>query len=116
MMNSQYTNALSLKDEPAAVRDAYGRNSFGSGCLMARKLVEAGVTFVEVALGGWDTHANCFDALSKNLLPTLDKGMGSLVADLDQRGLLQGHDDRLDGRVRPDPPDQPERRPRPLAA
>jgi len=89
MMNSQYTSALSLKGEPDAVREAYGKNSFGSGCLMARKLAEAGVTFVEVALGGWDTHANCFDALSKNLLPTLDKGMGSLVADLDQRGLLK---------------------------
>ncbi|MCA1685048.1 MAG: DUF1501 domain-containing protein, partial [Planctomycetia bacterium] len=61
MMNSQYTRALSLKDEPDAVRDAYGRNSFGSGCLMARKLVEAGVTFVEVGLGGWDNHANIFE-------------------------------------------------------
>jgi Protein of unknown function (DUF1501) len=89
MMNSQYTRALSLKDEPAAVRDAYGRGSFGSGCLMARKLVEAGVTFVEVALGGWDTHANAFDTLSTRLLPELDKGMGTLVADLDQRGLLK---------------------------
>jgi hypothetical protein len=89
MMNSQYTRALSLKDEPAAVRDAYGRGSFGSGCLMARKLVEAGVTFVEVALGGWDTHANAFDTLSTRLLPELDKGMGTLVADLDRRGLLK---------------------------
>ncbi len=89
MMNSTYTKAFKLDDEPAAVRDAYGRNSFGSGCLMARKLVEAGVTFVEVGLGGWDTHANAFDTLSTKLLPELDKGMGSLVADLDQRGLLQ---------------------------
>ncbi len=89
MMNSQYTRALSLKDEPDAVRDAYGRGSFGSGCLMARKLVEAGVTFVEVALGGWDMHANIFEELSTKRLPELDKGMASLVADLDQRGLLQ---------------------------
>ena len=89
MMNSQYTKALQIDKEPAAVRDAYGRGSFGSGCLMARKLVEAGVTFVEVALGGWDNHADIFKTLSKGNLPELDKGMGSLVADLDQRGLLQ---------------------------
>ena len=55
---------------------------------MARKLVEEGVTFVEVGLGGWDTHANAFDTLSNRLLPELDQGMGALVADLDQRGLL----------------------------
>lgn len=80
--------ALTLDSEPPAVRDAYGRGSFGSGCLMARKLVELGVTFVEVSLGGWDTHANAFETLSKRLLPELDKGMSSLVADLQQRGLL----------------------------
>lgn len=89
MMNSQYTRAFKLDDEPAAVRDAYGRGSFGSGCLMARKLVEAGVTFVEVSLGGWDNHADIFSVLSRGNLPELDKGMGSLVADLDQRGLLK---------------------------
>src|SRR5207248_4616368 len=88
MMNSRYTQALSLKDEPAAVRDAYGRGSFGSGCLMARKLVEAGVTFVEVSLGGWDTHTNNFETLSQRLLPELDRGMSALVADLAQRRLL----------------------------
>ncbi|WP_422925381.1 DUF1501 domain-containing protein [Singulisphaera sp. PoT] len=89
MMQSGSTRAaLSLDSEPAEVRDAYGRGSFGAGCLMARKLVEMGVTFVEVSLGGWDTHANAFDTLSKRLLPELDKGMGALVADLEQRGLL----------------------------
>ncbi len=88
MMNSRYTDAFKVDKEPAAVRDAYGRSSFGQGCLMARRLVEAGVTYVEVSLGGWDTHANAFDTLSKNLLPTLDKGMGSLMADLERKGLL----------------------------
>jgi hypothetical protein len=88
-MNSRYLSALDLNKEPAEVRDAYGRGSFGSGCLMARKLVEAGVSFVEVALGGWDTHANAFETLSKRLLPELDKGMGSLVNDLRKRGLLE---------------------------
>ena len=76
MMNSQYQDAFNLDREPAAVRDAYGRGSFGSGCLMARRLVEQGVTYVEVSLDGWDTHANNFDTLSQRLLPELDKGMG----------------------------------------
>jgi hypothetical protein len=89
MMNSRYTDAFKLDKEPAAVRDAYGRGSFGSGCLMARRLVEAGVTYVEVSLGGWDTHADAFNTLSNRLEPELDKGMGSLVADLAQRGLLE---------------------------
>jgi uncharacterized protein (DUF1501 family) len=56
---------------------------------MARRLVEQGVTFVEVALGGWDTHTDNFEALSRRLLPELDRGMSSLVADLNRRGLLQ---------------------------
>jgi hypothetical protein len=89
MMNSRYTQAFNLKDEPPAVRENYGKGSFGSGCLMARRLVELGVTFVEVSLGGWDTHANAFDTLSTRLLPELDKGMSALVADLAQRGLLE---------------------------
>jgi hypothetical protein len=89
MMNSRYTQAFQLDTEPPAVREAYGKGSFGSGCLMARKLVEQGVTFVEVALGGWDTHTNNFEALSQRLLPELDKGMSALVHDLAQRGLLE---------------------------
>ena len=88
MMKSRYAQAFRLDDEPATVRDAYGRGSFGSGCLMARRLVETGVTYVEVSLGGWDTHADAFNILSTRLQPELDKGMGSLVADLAQRGLL----------------------------
>ncbi|MDX2036469.1 MAG: DUF1501 domain-containing protein [Isosphaeraceae bacterium] len=88
MMNSRYTSAFKLDTEKPSVRDAYGRGSFGSGCLMARKLVEQGVTFVEVALGGWDTHNDAFNTLSSRLLPELDKAMGALVADLASRGLL----------------------------
>ncbi len=89
MMTSKYGRAFKLDDEPAPVRDAYGRGTFGSACLMARRLVEQGVTFVEVGLGGWDTHTDNFDKLSKDLLPQVDKGMGTLVADLAQRGLLE---------------------------
>jgi hypothetical protein len=88
MMNSQYTRAFHIEDEPAAVRDAYGKSGFGQGCLMARRLVEAGVTYVEVQLGGWDNHNDIFNTLKKGNLPTLDQGMGALVADLGQRGLL----------------------------
>ncbi|MEO6811349.1 MAG: DUF1501 domain-containing protein [Isosphaeraceae bacterium] len=88
MMNSQYTNAFKLDQEPAAVREAYGKDSFGSGCLMARRLVEQGVSFVEVSLGGWDNHNDIFNTLSRGNLPKLDKAMGTLVSDLAQRGLL----------------------------
>jgi Protein of unknown function (DUF1501) len=88
MMNSRYQDAFNLDSEPANVREAYGKGGFGSGCLMARRLVEQGVSYVEVALDGWDTHADNFNALSTRLLPQLDKGMSSLIADLDRRGLL----------------------------
>jgi hypothetical protein len=76
-----------VNKEPAKVLDAYGRNGFGQGCLLARKLVEQGVSCVEVDLGGWDNHANIFTTLKRNLGPTLDKGMGSLVQDLVDRGM-----------------------------
>jgi hypothetical protein len=89
MMNSQYTRALKLDDASPAEKERYGKNSFGAGCLMARRLVEMGVTFVEVALGGWDNHTDIFSTLSRNLLPQLDKGMGALVADLAASGLLE---------------------------
>jgi hypothetical protein len=88
MMNSRYSDSFNLASESPATRELYGKGSFGSGCLMARRLVERGVTYVEVSLGGWDTHTNNFDALSKRLLPELDKGMAALVADLAQRRLL----------------------------
>ncbi|WP_435010136.1 DUF1501 domain-containing protein [Tundrisphaera lichenicola] len=89
MMTSQYADAFRLDREKDAVRDAYGRGTFGAGCLMARRLIERGVTYVEVSLGGWDTHADAFNTLSNTLQPQLDKGMGSLVADLAQSGLLE---------------------------
>jgi len=77
------------------VLDDYGRNSFGQGCLLARKLVETGVTCVEVDLGGWDMHNGIFNALHNSTrgmggrLDQLDKGMGALVKDLVDRGLWQ---------------------------
>ncbi len=88
MMNSQYTRAFNLKEEPEAVQEAYGKNSFGQGCLMARRLIEMGVTFVEVSLGGWDNHNDIFNTLKRGNLPKLDQGLGSLMTDLEQRGLI----------------------------
>jgi uncharacterized protein (DUF1501 family) len=79
--------AFDLAAEPAALRDRYGRSSFGQGCLLARRLVERGVPFVEVTLGGWDTHDNNFEQV-RALSDVLDAGWATLMADLSQRGLL----------------------------
>jgi hypothetical protein len=81
--------AFDLAQEKQAVRDRYGATPFGQGALAARRLVEAGVRFATISLGGWDTHGKNFDALSKRLLPTLDQTLSALVADLDERGLLE---------------------------
>lgn len=67
----------------------YGDNGFGRGCLLARKLVEAGAVCVEVEIGGWDLHNNIFPTLANQRLPMLDRGLGTLIDDLNQRGLLQ---------------------------
>jgi hypothetical protein len=94
MMRSESVKAFDLADEPAEVRDAYGRNQFGQGCLLARRLVERGVPFVEISLNnangqglGWDTHTNNFDAV-KSLSETLDPAWATLLSDLKTRGLL----------------------------
>jgi hypothetical protein len=84
---SPRVKAFDLTAEPEKLRQAYGRSAFGQGCLMARRLVEAGVTFVEVQSSGWDTHGNELASL-KNLIPPVDQGMAALIADLKLRGLL----------------------------
>jgi hypothetical protein len=81
--------AFDLKQEKDAVRDAYGRNRFGQSCLLARRLVETGVRFVTVSVGGWDTHYNGFRALGDNLLPMYDRTLSALIGDLHERGLLR---------------------------
>ncbi|MSR66582.1 MAG: DUF1501 domain-containing protein [Pedosphaera sp.] len=85
--------ALDIRREPAKLRDAYGRHLFGQSCLMARRLVEAGVRFVTVHYDcpdgySWDSHRNNAD-VQKHLLPTFDQGAAALIADLDSRGLLK---------------------------
>lgn len=93
LLDSEFGEALSLGREPEAERASYGvglpgeEGSFGAGCLLARRLVERGTRFVEVALGGWDTHADNFKTL-RPLLGALDRGCSALLGDLRQRGLL----------------------------
>jgi hypothetical protein len=80
--------AFDVGREDAATRDRYGRTSAGQGCLLARRLVEAGVTFVTVLSGGeWDTHTNNFSTLKNKSLPPIDRALAALVSDLYQRGL-----------------------------
>ena len=87
MMHSPKLKAFDLADEPEAVKAAYGDSNFGRGCLMARRLVESGVRFVEVVLDGWDTHQNNFDRTSK-LMGAFDPGMATLIKELEDRKLL----------------------------
>jgi hypothetical protein len=80
--------AFDLTQEKQEMRDRYGATAFGQGTLAARRLVEAGVRFVTISLGGWDTHGQNFQNLKTKLLPPLDQTLSALVEDLDQRGLL----------------------------
>jgi hypothetical protein len=80
--------AFDLSLEKDAVRDRYGRNQFGQSCLLARRLVEAGVPFITINDGGWDTHKDNFPAMQKKL-PIQDAAIAALLDDLAQRGLLE---------------------------
>jgi hypothetical protein len=88
LMQSKEAKAFDLAPEPAAVKTAYGDSKFGEGCLMARRLVEVGIPFVEVSLGGWDTHQDNFDRV-KRLSAQVDPAMSQLIKDLKDRGLLE---------------------------
>jgi uncharacterized protein (DUF1501 family) len=81
--------AFDLGAEPERLRDAYGRNSLGQSCLMARRLVEAGVRCVTVDHSNWDTHSDNFGTLKRSLLPALDGALATLFQDLADRGLLE---------------------------
>jgi uncharacterized protein (DUF1501 family) len=89
LMTSDQMKAFKVREESEAMKAKYGNNAFGQGCLLARRLVEAGVAFVEVDLGGWDNHANIFNTLQNQRLPQMDQAMAALVEDLEQRGLLE---------------------------
>jgi uncharacterized protein (DUF1501 family) len=87
MMQSKEAKAFDLSQEKSSAREAYGTGKFADGCLMARRLVEVGIPFVEVHLGGWDTHQDNFDRV-KNLSGQADKPWAALVNDLKERGML----------------------------
>jgi hypothetical protein len=104
LSSSQCREAFNLDKESASSRDAYGRNRTGQSCLLARRLVEAGVPLITVMLNhsirgqdmdpesseryGWDTHNDIFEALKRHLLPRFDQAVAALLEDLDRRGLL----------------------------
>jgi uncharacterized protein (DUF1501 family) len=87
LMAPQAAAAFRLTDEPARVRDRYGRNLFGQGCLLARRLIERAVPFVEVSLDGWDSHVENFETVAR-LGGLLDVAWSALLTDLAERGLL----------------------------
>jgi len=98
LASSKVRGAFDLSAEPVKQRDAYGRTTYGQSCLLARRLVEAGVAFVTVQFsgsigiglgnGGWDTHRNNFNDLKNRLLPSTDRTVPALLSDLETRGLL----------------------------
>ena len=81
-------NAFNLAKEAQALRDKYTNAPFGIGLLASRRLVEAGVRFVSISVGGWDTHGQNFKTLKERNLPALDQPLATLISDLDDRGLL----------------------------
>lgn len=88
LMTSDQMKAFKVDEEPTEIKERYGENGFGQGCLLARRLVEAGVPFIEVDLGGWDLHQNVHATLADTKLPQLDQAMSALVEDLAQRELI----------------------------
>jgi hypothetical protein len=87
LMKSKDLAAFDVSQEPEAIQAMYGSDEFGQGCLLARRLVEHDVRFVEVNLGGWDTHDDNFDRVEARA-EILDQGIAALLADLESRGLL----------------------------
>jgi len=87
MILSPNMKAFNLDEEPGPLRDAYGRTPFGQGCLLARRLAQAGATFIEVRCNGWDTHQQNHERVGK-LANQVDPGFATLVTDLKQKGML----------------------------
>lgn len=90
LVHSEELKAFDLNQEKAEVRDKYGRDQFGQGCLLARRLVEHNVRFIEISLGGWDMHVDIYqtDKLPK-VAGTLDRAASVLISDLKEKGLLK---------------------------
>jgi hypothetical protein len=88
LLQSSELDRFNISKEDPKIREKYGNNRFGQGCLLARRLVEHGVSFVEVRSGGWDNHVDIFNRLSTSL-PQHDTAITTLIEDLEQRGLLE---------------------------
>ncbi len=89
LRDNKTQRAFDLASEPQAQRSRYGTDNFGQGALIARRLIQAGVRFVTITLGGWDTHAQNFNNLRQRLLPNLDRVLSALIEDLADKRLLQ---------------------------
>jgi hypothetical protein len=92
LTNGRLARALAVEDEPAAVRERFGRNVYGQSMLMARRLIAAGIPIVQANITNhafWDTHYNNFPSLRKDLLPQFDRAVSALMDDLDTSGLLR---------------------------
>jgi hypothetical protein len=87
LMGSEHLKVFDIKSEPQAVKDAYGSNALGQGCLLARRLVQSGARFVEVSYGGWDMHQDLYSSLNDRA-EHLDTAVGNLLRDLNSKGLL----------------------------
>jgi len=88
LMLGEAGQVFNLNTEDDELRQRYGRTKFGQSCLAARRLIESGTKFVTINHGGWDTHKNHFPSMRRKL-PELDRGLATLIADLDDRGLLE---------------------------
>ena len=89
LMTAEQMTAFNVNQEEDAVKERYGTDGFSRGLLMARRLVEAGVPFVEASYGGWDNHNGIHATLADTKLPLIDNAMSALIEDLDQRGRLK---------------------------
>lgn len=87
LMQSPRNRGFDIEHEPSSIRDMYGPHRFGQSCLLARRLVEAGVSFVEVNHRGWDDHQSAITAMARRA-PWFDRGVAALIRDLKQRGML----------------------------
>jgi uncharacterized protein (DUF1501 family) len=92
LTSGKVAKAFEIDKEPAAVRDKYGRHAFGQSCLLARRLIEAGVPVVQANMGrvqNWDNHGDLFKRMKGDLLPALDSAVSALLDDLHDRGLME---------------------------
>jgi hypothetical protein len=92
LTSGKVAKAFDIEAEPVATRDKYGRHAFGQSCLLARRLIEAGVPVVQANMGrvqNWDNHGDLFTRMKKDLLPPLDRGVAALLDDMNDRGLLE---------------------------